>query len=548
MWQETICLLSNLAGMNADEKECPYCFEIIKARAIKCRFCGSDLRIAPELLPATQALETSLRSPLSVPLPASLPTHISEEEVLLLLTSLVEKNLVIFDPAQNRYRLLETVRQYGSQKLDVVGDKTRWQNGHRNYFLELAEEANPRMTGPKLSHWLDVLEAEHDNLRQAISLSLEGAEGVEEGLRLGYALHHFWKTRGYLSEGREWMQALLARPLVQQHTGAYARALFSAGALTSTQGDYFSARSLHQESLKISQELGDKPTSAMNLMHLGIITQNQGDYTAARSLYEQSLAIRQELGDRYSIAAIFNNLGNVAQEQRDYPAARAYQQESLLIQREFGDEQAIAISLNNLGILAGIQCDYPAARSLFEESLAIRRTLGDRRGIASSLNNLGMVAFEQGAYSAARSLYEEGLAIRQELGNKRGIASSLINLGNVAVEQLDYTSARSFYADSLIIQREIWEKPNIAAVLQAFASLNVKEEKHEPAVRLWGASQRLREEIGYPLDPIAQEWYDDDVASVRQALGEEAFTNAWKEGHTMPLEQAIEYALSKGEA
>ena len=162
----------------------------------------------------------------------------------------------------------------------------------------------------------------------------------------------------------------------------------------------------------------------------------------------------------------------------------------------------IAACSTNLGEVACAQGDYPCAQALHEESLAIERELGDRLGIAYSLNDLGVVATEQGHYAAAWALNDESLAISRELGDRWSMAWSLEVLAYVAVGLA---------------------RPG-------------------PAARMWGAMERLREEVGAPLLPSERPRYERQVTAVRAAIGDAAFSLAWQEGRAMTLERAIEYA------
>jgi tetratricopeptide (TPR) repeat protein len=306
-------------------------------------------------------------------------------EVDELLMSLVEKNLVVREEITGRYHLLETIRDYGRGCFETLEEPEALRNRHLDYFLHLAEEAKPRLTGPDQATWLDRLETEHDNLRAGLEWSSDKGGDSEAGLKLAGSVWQFWEMRGYLREGRGRLAVLLDVGTGDSRSAVRAMALNGAGALA----------------------------------------HDQGDYPAARALYEESLAIRREMGDRRGIATSLSNCGIVAYEERDYPTARALYEESLAMFRELGDRRGIANSLNNLGEVEHEQCDYPSARALYEESLAIRRELGDRRGIAVSLDSLGNVAYDQGDYSASRVLLEESLAIMRDLGNPWGIALSL---------------------------------------------------------------------------------------------------------------------------
>jgi tetratricopeptide (TPR) repeat protein len=404
-------------------------------------------------------------------------------------------------------------------------------------------------------------------------------------IRLAGSLARFWCVRGHLSEGRE----RISRALVGQDatSAARAKALSGAANLASNQGDYEGARVLHEESLAISREISDLRGVAVSLANLAHITYNQGDHSATRSLHEESLAISRELGDRLLVANSLSSLGNVASDIGSYSTARSLQEESLAIRRELGDRGGIAWSLYNLGSVNFHQDDYGAAWTLFGESLTISRELGDRFGIANALLGLGIVALNQGNYALARPFSEESLAIKRELGDLRGIAwnlnvlgnldavhgdhatalvlysesltisremgdkrsvaFSLANLGNSACKQGDYAAACSFYAESLTIFRELGDRQGLAGVLEAFSTLATVTGAPLHAAYMWGAAERLREEIDEPIAPIEKEEYDSMVAEARNELGHEAFAAAWETGRNMTMEEACELALMDSE-
>jgi predicted ATPase/DNA-binding winged helix-turn-helix (wHTH) protein len=432
---------------------------------------------------------------------------IEHGDILDLLTSLADKSLVVPDQedTQTRCRLLETVRQYARDRLEDTGGIAAVRLRHRDYYLALAEEADPKLRGAEQAEWLRRLEEEHENLRAGLEWSLVEA-GSRGGLRLCGALQRFWWTHGHLTEGRRWCTRVLGKPGAEKRTRERAYVLNGAG----------------------------------------ILSFRQGDYPAARALHEESLAIRRELGDRPGIAAALGNLGNVALIQADYPPAKALHEESLAIRRELGDRFGSAALLSNLGIVALNQGDYPAAKSLFEEALAIRRELGDRAGIAVSLNNLGHGALNQGDYPAARTRLEESLAIHRKLGDRSSSALTLSNLGYVALNQGDYPAARALLEESLEMHRELGDQPNIPSSLGGLAAVVASQRDSLKAARIWGATERLRAQIRTPLPPCERSGYDRYVAAARLASGDDAaFDSAWQEGRGLVLDQAIDLALAK---
>jgi predicted ATPase/DNA-binding SARP family transcriptional activator/Tfp pilus assembly protein PilF len=510
---------------------------------------------------------------------------IGETEILDLLTRLVDQSLVIYEPRgeEARYRMLETVRQYSRDRLLESGTGEVWRRRHRDYFLSLAEQAEPELTGSDQAGWLARLEEEHDNLRVALEWCEEEPEGAPTGLRMAAALWRFWDIHGHVSEGRAYLEAALSRTKIPEQ--ARGKALSGAGSLAFRQGDYTAARALNEDSLTLFRTLDDRQGIAQSLGQLGNMARIQGDGAMARAYYEQSLAIKQQIGDQQGIAATLNNLGLVACNQGDYVSARKYHGESLTLKRAAGNTRGIAASLSNLGIVVDNQGDYPTARALLEESLALCRQLGDDQGIAAALGNLGNVACHQGDYAAAKALYTESLALRRrsndrrgitlalgnlgnvalnqgdfsaaralleesvalkrELGDKDGIAVSLANLGNVACKQGDYAAAEGLMAEGLALKCELGDRYGIAFLLEMFATLAVRRERREQAACLWGAAHALREELGTPLPANAQEEYDRDLTATRETLGTDAFVLSWEAGRNMTLEQSTTYALDQ---
>ena len=488
-----------------------------------------------------------------------------EVDVIEGVESLISKSLLQQRDPENqadepRFRMLETIHEYAREKLEESGESAEISEIFTRFYLALAEEAEPHLTGKEQERWLGALEAEHENLRAALRWTRANAAAADAdasglGLRLAGALWRFWRVRGYLTEGREQLAEALALTSAQPTDAVKAKALYGAGNLAAVQGDYKTASSLYEESLTTRRELGDKAGIAATLNSLGVVAHDRGDYNAACAYCEEALLIFRELGDKRGIALSLNSLGRAAHEQGDYEGARAYYEESLVLLRELGDKRSVALSLNNLGALAHERADYASQQKLYEESLGILRQLGDKRGIALSLNNLGVAAREQGNSAEARALFEESLSIRQELGDKWGIAHSLNNLGTIAHEQEDYTTERSLYAQSLAIFEALADRRGIAECLRGQAralaclSSETSEDRMpshsslERAAQLWGAEEALRQQLNAPLPHDEKSRYEQDVADARTRLGEEGFQQAWDEGRALRVEQAIALVL-----
>jgi tetratricopeptide (TPR) repeat protein len=232
---------------------------------------------------------------------------VEEGEVLDLLSGLVEKSLVMVrgdDPGGARYRLLEPVRQYALDKLEESDEAEEARRRHAEFFLALAEEAYPELKGANQLEWLERLEAEHDNLRAALSWALKRKE-VELALRLGGALSWFWSVRGYHSEGRRWLEEALAiegrvSPEVQ------AMALAGEGALALEQGDYDRAKQACEEGLELLAQEAKETASEAKLIFLsclGFVALEREEHSQAKQLYEESLTLSREMSDIWWLAS-----------------------------------------------------------------------------------------------------------------------------------------------------------------------------------------------------------------------------------------------------
>ncbi len=323
---------------------------------------------------------------------------VEAEEVLLLLGNLVEQSLVLAKSNEKgdgiRYRMLEPVRQYALGKLEECGEAEEARRRHAAWSLALAEEAEPKLKGPEQETWLELLEAEHHNLRAALQWSLgEGDAGL--GLRVAAALWSFWFMHGYLGEGRSWLESGLSR-----------------------------------------SSLAAGPTSAKALNGAGYIALRQGEYGAAKGLLERSLALYRELQDSEGIVSSLANLGLVALlgQREDIPVADLLE-EALGLRPQLKDRHTVASLLAFAGVVAGTRRDWKRAAALHEESLALFRAAGDARGIVSTLNTLGLIQLVQADYDGASALFRESLRLGLEIDHKQIILYSFFGLAGVATGQ-----------------------------------------------------------------------------------------------------------------
>jgi non-specific serine/threonine protein kinase len=350
------------------------------------------------------------------------PDLVESWEVLDLLASLVDKSLVVAEEPGTtnhpgvRYRLLETVRQYGRDRLLEGGDAAAVRDRHLDYFTRLAEDADAKIRGPEQGTWLARLETEHDNLRAALQWCKSAADTGLTGMRLASALARFWEIRGHFTEGREHLSGVLAREDAAAASPERARALRAGGILASGQGDAAAARARFEDSLAILRAAGDRQGVAQTLNNMGLLALRQGDAGLAQALCEESLAMWRELNDPNGLAATLNNFANAAVARGDYRSARAWYEEALHINRERGNRAGEAYNLNNLGDVAFRQGDTDAALDFYRRSLVLLRDLGDRHTIDALLDAFAAVAAAKGEWERSARLFGAADALREELG------------------------------------------------------------------------------------------------------------------------------------
>jgi predicted ATPase/DNA-binding CsgD family transcriptional regulator len=459
--------------------------------------------------------------------------------------SLLDKSLLqqtAREGEEPRLMMLETIREYGLECLTSSGELELTRQAHAEYFLALAEEAEPEFDGPQQAVWLERLEREHDNLRAVMRWSLEQGEagwGKEMALRLGGALWQFWQVRGHYSEGRIFLERALAGGEAVI-ASVRAKAIKAAAGLAFFQGNTDRAEALWRESLALYRELGDTANIASSLYWLAEVTSFRGNLAAARSLIGEALALCRESGDKGNIAWALNHLAVLDVIQGEYARAHALYEESLALHRELGNMRGIANSLFRLAEMLFItQGDQASIRSLLEEGLALFGAVGDKDGTAQSLCLSGRLALSQGDLATARSLAEECVALSREKEDWWAIAWSLCLLAQVEACQGDHAAARALYEESLAIAKKWNYKLHIASYLEGLASVVVVQGEPAWAAQLWGAAKAVRDAMGAPLPPVERADYECSAATARSRLGEEAFSSAWTEGRTMTLEQVL---------
>jgi predicted ATPase/DNA-binding CsgD family transcriptional regulator len=466
--------------------------------------------------------------------------------ILDCLTSLMDKSLLRQsepEGEQSHFVMLETIREYGWEALESLGEAEATRHSHAAYFLALAEEAAPQLRGPQLAEWLRRLELEHDNLRAAMGWLLERGEAAM-ALRMGVALTFFWELIDSLHEG--WN--VLSHALVGSEDVAppvQARGLINAGKLSSMLGHFERGEVLGQEGLALFRTIGDTAGMGEAVYFLARSAYERGDFIAVRSLCEESIELNREAGNTRLIGYSLQLLAYTDLLQGEYGGTRARFEESLALFREIDDPFGTALSLYMLASYAFMGpggLPLAQAQAMAEESLALFRNIGTRKWEPVALGTLGEITFLQGDTTTARQLLEQCCTRYRELGFEPRLAWALSLLGKVLVAEGDLAAARAVCEESLILESRVNYGASyleIAPALEELAAVVAAQGEPTWAARLWGRAEAHRETIKTPLWPLDRADYDHAIALARLQLDEPSFTAAWAQGRAMTLEHVF---------
>ena len=431
---------------------------------------------------------------------------LTPEDVLDLLTSLVEKSLVLAEERAvgTRYRLLETIRDYAREKLIQRDELAATAARHCNHYFVMAKAANKGLEGHEQAEWVRRVESELDNLRAAIALALEGGVDPFIAVKLEVAMQGFWMLRGHATEGRKYVRAALALPAVEASDLAQAHALYVGAALANS----------------------------------------QSDHAEARGMLERSLVLRRRLGNPVEIAATLSTLSSVRLHEGDATQARAFEEEALAIFRTLGDRMGEAIGLGHLGEIDRELADHETARRHFEECLVIARAITNAELEGECERMLGRIALEEGDLLTARLRLARSLEVCSCGEDKRGEATALWWLGKTDIVEGNADSARMRLSGALRVFHAFEMRSELLGCLEDHATLARTVGSVEEAVRHYATATNARERLGLARPPRDEQRLHTELAAMRESLGSAAFEAAWAEGQRREIQEAIRRALS----
>jgi non-specific serine/threonine protein kinase len=339
-------------------------------------------------------------------------------EVLPLLTRLVQKSLVgvTATEGETRYGLLETVRQFAREKLLDSGEGAAVRTSHLEWYLRLAEAAEPMLPTKDQLIWFARLTREHDNLRAALDWSL-GLENAAPALRLPAALQYFWFVPGYWSEGMERVEKALARR-AEGSESVQANIDRTAGFLLGYLGsDPKRAERLLRRALELYERLGDKAGMRATTAFLGMHdSEPLGE--RAKSLFEKSLALAREMGEPVHVARPLVNLARIAYGRGERERATLLIEESVGVARATGDRWVLALALNFMSRIAVDAADYDRAAALAGEMLRLATEVRHKTFIISGLASFAEIASARDESERAARLLGAIARLEEGLGGR----------------------------------------------------------------------------------------------------------------------------------
>jgi len=431
-------------------------------------------------------------------------------DVLDLLAQLVNKSLVITDEqrGQERYRLLETIRQYARDRLFEEGGTAEVRDRHFDYFFRLSEEAEPGLRTSGAYEWIERLDPDFDNLRAALEWGQ--GERPEDALQLAGNLRFVWLYRIDRLEGLRLVQTLLHQ----------------VEALPAVEG----IAAAHRDHLR-----------ATAIVIIGLLTWGQGDNRAAAEKMKAAIALSRSSGDSFNLAFALGLLATLQVLVGDDDLMRACIEESIAIFTALGDPQWLAMSLPQLSLVERQAGNWEAYWSHLEKARQLAAQF-DHPMLMTIFLGTGMEARISGNLELANEFFQQGLKLARRLKSPYFEAVLQSELVHLARQEGKLEEAGEGYRRLIVSWKELGQRSAVANQLECLAYIARAQNDAARSARLLGAAQALREEIQVAMAVYERPVYEQEVAELQRQMDADAYASAWSEGRGMDMEQAVAYA------
>jgi predicted ATPase len=312
-----------------------------------------------------------------------------------------------------RVWMFEVVREFGLEQLAATGEWEAARQRHAAYYVRLAEEADSHMFGPRQGRWLRRLDQDYDNMRAALEGAIMAGDG-ETALRLASALWHYWERRGYVPEGRRWLDRAFT-VAANASLPVRARARYVAARLATLQADYSVAERWHEESRALAEEIGDQRLLGNLLNSWGGLAHGQEQYGRAIQFHTEALALFRALGDREGMGDAYYNIGLAYVLQWDPIQAEPYYEQASALFKKIGDRRGYALARLGVGITRTMLGDWPAALAAYRQSLILARRMHDTDLLTYVVHGIAGVIGLQGDTERSARLFGAAARMREEV-------------------------------------------------------------------------------------------------------------------------------------
>jgi predicted ATPase/class 3 adenylate cyclase len=420
----------------------------------------------------------------------------SSEPVVVTVSALVDKSLLVADVDLGRYRLLETMRQFAGERLDLEGTREEIDERHARYFVEFAERAGAGLDGREQAHWLARLEMERDNLRAALEWSLAHEPMA---LRLASAIWRFWLLRGRPAEGRDWLGRVLGRRWEGDEVWRV-NALLGMGGLASRQGDQDAARTSLDEALALASDIGDQRAASLALAATALILHKEGDLRGATTLFSEALDRAAAADDTLQRARVMTNLALVLADRGSHEEAGRTAREALALSRGTGIPDVIADATLTTAEIAITNGDTDEARALLEEALRQSTAAGVNDITAWARSYLGKLSLMSGDYKASRAMFGEAIEAFRDIESPMGTEWALRHMAVAELRSDELGAAIDTVREALQLASE-FVMPDVPHVLRVVGEIAIARGDLDGATEIIAAARHTGAEMELGLAP-----------------------------------------------
>ncbi len=413
------------------------------------------------------------------------------------LTAMIDASLVQPDPSveeDRRYRMLETIRSYGSELLADSPEQLLVWEAFATWMLQFGDQALAGLQGSNQQYWLLLLDAEIDNLRAVLRWFLDRGEH-RRAQHLAGDIWRWWDNRGRHIEATAWLSDALA---------------------------------------------GDDEPSLIRyeaLYGLAMIGESQGQLEEPARLVEEAYAVAEATGNRRIIGKALDARGMMSRAAGNYELARGFHEQALEIGRETGDLILQGGALNHLGAVAFTTADIETANRYFGQVVQVFTKLNHERFLCTALLNYGASYSELNRLDEAQRYAEASYVLSSRINEQRTLAMALINLAEVAERRGMYGEARAHLAKALPIFAAMDDRYSIAASARNLASIAMATSDPVRAARSIGFTDELCREIGAAAIPVELERAEQVRVDAMSALGPERFATELLAGRVMTISE-----------